>query len=68
MAHNTPYHLSEAVSIPVLVIWVAEFMFMIHQTGIIPGNTGAVQAPIMPCVPALNRYIKDIEQDDIKIF
>ena len=67
MALYTSYRLSEAVPTPVLVVGMAMFVFVEDDTRRIPRNTGAVQIPVMPRVPALDGHIVLIYRDNIEI-
>ena len=67
MALYAPYSLSEAISTPVLVVWMAVFMFVEDDTRCIPRNIGGMQIPVMPRVPALNGHVVIIHRDNIEI-
>ena len=67
MALDAPNSLSEAVSAPVLVVGMAIFMLVENDTRRITRNTGAMQVPVMPRVPALDRHIVLIHRDNIEI-
>lgn len=67
MALYTSYRLSEAVPTPVLVVGMAIFMLVEDDTRRIPRNTGAMQIPVMPRVPALDGHIVLIDRDNIEI-
>ena len=67
MALDAPNRLSEAVSTPVLVIGMTVLVFMEYDTRRITRNTGAMQVPVMPRVPALDRHIVLIHRDNIEI-
>lgn len=67
MALYAPNSLSEAVSTSVLVIGMAIFMFVEYDTRRIARNTGAMQVPVMPRVPALDGHIVLIHRDNVEI-
>ena len=67
MAPNTPNRLPEAVSKPMLVVRMAVFVFVEDDTRCISRNAGAMQVPVMPCVPALDDHIVLIHRDNIEI-
>ena len=47
MTLDTPYSLSEAVPMPVLVVRMTELVLVVYQTRIDTGYTCTMQAPIM---------------------
>ena len=65
MALYAPNRLSEAVSTPVLVIGMTVLVFMEYDTRRITRNTGAMQVPVMICVPALDGHIVLIYRDNV---
>ncbi len=67
MALYAPNSLPEAVSTPVLVVGMTIFVLVEDDTRRIPRNAGAMQVPVMPCVPALNGHIVLIHRDNIEI-
>ena len=67
MALYAPNSLSEAVSAPMLVVGMTIFMLMEDNACRIPRNTGALQVPVMPRVPALDRHIVLIHRDNVEI-
>lgn len=67
MALYAPYSLSEAVSTPVLVVWMAVFVLVEDDTRRIPRNIGGMQIPVMSRVPALDGHIIIVHRDNIEI-
>lgn len=67
IALDAPYCLPKAVSMPMLVVRMTEFVFVVHQTRIVPGYPRAMQVPTIPCISTLNRNIIGIQQYDVEI-
>ena len=67
MALYTPNCLAETIPTPVLVIGMAIFMFVEYDARRTPGNSGAMQVPVMTRIPALNGHIVLIHRDNIEV-
>ena len=67
VALDALYSLTEAVSIPVLVIRMAALMLMKNNTCHIPRNFGGMKVPVMSCIPTLDGHVVIIHRDNIEI-
>ena len=68
VALYAPDSLLQTIRTTVLVIWMGCLMLMKYDTGSRSGILRIMNEPIVPGVPAHNRYIKGIRKDDGEVF